>query len=157
MTRAPAAMAVENNALRTVVLVSPQFAPSPLAATHRARHLAKHLPGFGWRPIVLRVDERHYVERLDLTLNSLVPGNVEQMRVKAVPASLMRGLGIGDIGLRAYPYLSRALDRLAQTRQPAVVFFTGFPFYPFLLAGRVQSGPGAPAGAGARAEGRARR
>ena len=124
--------------LRTVVLVSPQFPPSPLAAAHRARHLAKHLPAFGWHPIVLRVDERHYTERLDPQLARLVPNDVEQIRVKALPAALMRPLGIGDIGLRAYPYLSRALDRIAAKRHPQVVLFTGFPFYPFLLAPRLK-------------------
>jgi hypothetical protein len=128
-------MAAERDAsLRTVVLVSPQFPPSPLAATHRVRLMAKHLPAFGWRPIVMRVDERHYVERLDPELAQLVPDDIEQVRVNALPAGLTRGLGIGDLGLRAYPYFARALNQFALRRRPAVVFFTGFPFYPFLLA-----------------------
>jgi hypothetical protein len=131
-------MVGESGPLRTVVLVSPQFPPSPLAAAHRARHLAKHLPACGWRPVVLRVDERHYVERLDPALNALVPGTVEQVRVKALPAWLTRAAGVGDLGLRAYPYLARALDQLMQTHRPEVIFFTGFPFYPFLMAARVK-------------------
>ena len=45
------------SSLREMVLVSPYFPPSTLAGVHRARHLAKHLPAWGWKPIVLCVDE----------------------------------------------------------------------------------------------------
>ncbi len=46
---APEAVRVSSN----VVIVSPYFPPSSLAGVHRARHLAKHLPSFGWHPIVV--------------------------------------------------------------------------------------------------------
>jgi hypothetical protein len=117
-----------------VLIVSPQFPPSPLAGVHRARHMAKHLPAHGWRPIVIRVDEAHYAERLDPALAALVPPQVEQVRSGAFP----RLPGIGDLGLRAYPHLRAAIDRAVREHAPAVVFFTGFPFYPMLIAGHVR-------------------
>jgi hypothetical protein len=119
---------------RTVVLVSPQFPPSTLAAVHRVRHLAKHLPAHGWSPIVVRVDERHYTETLDPALATLVAAGVRQVRTGALPGGVLRRLGVGDLGLRGYPYLKQALQRIAQDERPDAIFFTGFPFYQMLLA-----------------------
>src|SRR6478735_5116220 len=97
-------------ATRTVLIVSPHFPPSSLAGVHRARHMAKHLPGFGWTPIVVRVDEAAYAEANDPALAALVPVSLEQVRTPALPAGVMRRMGVGDIGLRGYPYLRAALD-----------------------------------------------
>src|SRR6476620_4376592 len=93
----------------TCVLVSPHFPPSSLAGVHRARHLAKHLPAVGWRPIVLCVNEKHHEERLDPDLARLVPSELHIIKVDAWPASLTRLAGIGDIGLRAYHHLGAGL------------------------------------------------
>jgi hypothetical protein len=118
----------------TVLIVSPHFPPSTLAGVHRARLMAKHLPAHGWRPVVLRVHERHYREPGDPALAALVPNDIPQVRTGAVPASLCRLAGVGDIGLRGYPWLGRALARLIVEERPGVVFITGYPFYPMLLA-----------------------
>jgi hypothetical protein len=120
--------------LRTVILVSPHFPPSSLAGVHRARHLAKHLPAHGWWPIVLRVDEAQYEETADPALAALVPGDVEQIRVGAAPASMARRFGIGDVGLRGLWPLRRALAEIAARRDPKAVLITGSPFYPMLLS-----------------------
>jgi hypothetical protein len=124
--------------MRTVAIVSPHFPPSSLAGVHRARHLANHLPAHGWRPIILRADQATYTEPSDPALAGLVNPAVEQIRTGALPAGPMRRLGVGDIGLRTYPYLRRALDRLIDQDRPDVVMITGFPFYPMMLAGRLR-------------------
>jgi hypothetical protein len=105
---------------------------------HRARHLARHLPAHGWRPIVVRADESQYPEPGDAALSALVPADLEQERVAALPAGLTRPFGVGDIGLRAWPYLAGAVDRLIREAKPQAVFITGSPFYPMLLARRVR-------------------
>lgn len=87
---------------------------------------------------MVRVDERCYAEPGDPALATLVPEDLEQVRTGALPLSLTRPLGIGDIGLRAWPYLSRALNQLIAAKRPDVVFITGSPFYPLLLARRVR-------------------
>jgi hypothetical protein len=123
---------------RTVILLSPQFAPSPLAGTHRARHMAKHLPTFGWRPIIVAAREDAYTETPDRALCDLIPNSVEQVRTGALDARLTRRFGIGDIGLRGYRHFSRAIDELVARESPAVVFITGAPYYPMLLARRIK-------------------
>jgi Glycosyl transferase 4-like domain len=119
---------------RTVIIVSPYFPPSTLAGVHRARHLAKHLPAAGWTPIVLCVDETYHEQGLDPALAALVPGHVQIVKTAALPARLTHGLGFGDISLRAWWPLRRALVRLLKTQPVGAVLITGSPFYPMLLA-----------------------
>ena len=121
-------------ARRSVVIVSPYFPPSTLAGVHRARHLAKHLPGAGWNPIVLCVDEAFHADRLDPDLARLVPDCVEVVRTGAAPAALMRRFGVGDVSLRAWPNLREALRRLAARADVKAVMITGSPYYPMVFA-----------------------
>ncbi|ODT25620.1 MAG: hypothetical protein ABS54_08620 [Hyphomicrobium sp. SCN 65-11] len=118
----------------TVLIVSPHFPPSTLAGVHRARHLAKHLPAHGWRPIVIRVDDTHYTERADAALAALVPASVQQIRCGAIPASLARLAGIGDISLRGYFPLRRAVAEAVVAYRPHAILITGSPYYPMLLS-----------------------
>jgi hypothetical protein len=129
---------------RTVLVVSPHFPPSTLAGVHRARHMAKHLPAFGWRPIVVCVDERFHTEALDPDLAALVPASVERVKTSAIPAPLARRVGVGDIGIRGYHALRRALGELIPRERPEVVFITGSPFYPLLLSGWIRRRFGVP-------------
>jgi Glycosyl transferase 4-like domain len=131
-------------ALQQLIILSPHFPPSTLAGVHRARHLAKHLPAHGWRPIVIRADESQYTEQSDPELAALVSTAVRQVRTGAVPASLTRGFGIGDIGLRSYWHLGRALARTIASENPMAVLITGAPWYPMMLARMVKRRFGLP-------------
>ncbi len=125
---------------RTVIILSPHFPPSTLAGVHRARHLAKHLPSHGWRPIVVRAHERHYTEAIDPALAALVPAEVEQVRTGALPAGLCS---------LAWPSAISACAPCRTSREPSaawspltaahVVFITGSPFYPMLLTRQINT------------------
>lgn len=123
---------------RRVLIVTPYFPPSSVAGVHRARHLATHLPAVGWEPTVLCVDETYHTERLDTDLTELLPTDIDIVKVPALPARGMRYFGIGDLGLRALPYLSRALRAIVPQRKIDLVMITGSPFYPFLLARQIK-------------------
>jgi glycosyltransferase involved in cell wall biosynthesis len=117
-----------------VVIVSPYFPPSTLAGVHRARHLARHLPAAGWKPIIICVNESCHEQRLDPGLAKLVPPHVEVIKVGAIAASLARPLGLGDISLRGWSQLRRiTLDTIA-TRSVKAVLITGSPYFPMILA-----------------------
>jgi glycosyltransferase involved in cell wall biosynthesis len=131
-------------ARRIVVLLSPYFPPSTLAGVHRARHLAKHLPAAGWQPIVLCVDEAEHEQALDPALATLVPPSVEIVKVGALAARLTRLARVGEISLRAWHPLRRALFRLLATRPVDAVLITGSPYYPMLFAGAVKRRFGVP-------------
>ncbi|MGC8534740.1 MAG: glycosyltransferase [Rhizomicrobium sp.] len=121
-----------------VLLVSLEFPPSSVASVHRARHLAKYLPRFGWHPVVLMVDERLQKEAVDYPLAELVPEDLEILRIGALPLSPLRRLGIGDISLRAYFHLRASLARLLAERHFDVVFMTGPPYYQMMLTGWIK-------------------
>lgn len=129
---------------KTALLVSLNFPPSQIASVHRARHLAKHLPGWGWRPIVLTVDERFHKEPTDPTLALLVPSDIVVHRVKAIPLWMTSSFGLGDLAIRSIHHVANKLDQLIINTEPSVVFFTGWPFYHMLLAGRIKRHFGVP-------------
>ncbi len=129
---------------RRVVIVSPYFPPSTLAGVHRARLLARHLPDQGWEPVVLCVDERHHAEPLDPALAQLVPTATRVVKVGALPHSLARAFGIGDISLRGFWALRAALHAELRIPGASVVLITVGPFYSALLGAGVRRRFGVP-------------
>jgi len=94
--------------MNTVVIVAPQFPPCNLAAVHRTRLFAHHLPEFGWEPIVVMVRPKHYETELDWNLAALVPDDLRVERVGALPVEPIRI--VGSLGIRAFvPFLRRVL------------------------------------------------
>jgi glycosyltransferase involved in cell wall biosynthesis len=124
---------------RRVIIVSPHFPPSTLAGVHRARHLSGHLANHGWSPTILRVNPACYTETNDPDLARLLPTDIRQIAVGALPAWWMRRLGIGDIGLRAYVPLRTALLQAVRAGEADAVLITGSPFYPLCLSGSVKA------------------
>jgi hypothetical protein len=102
------------------------------------------LPAAGWTPIVLCVDETYHEQDLDPTLAALVPADVQIVKTAALPARLTRGLGLGDISLRAWRPLRQALVRLLDTQPIGAVLITGSPFYPMLFAPAIKRQFGVP-------------
>jgi len=120
--------------MKHVLIVSPYFPPSVLAAVHRGRLLAKHLPEAGWQPTVLCVDETFHAETLDPELTKLLPADLNVVKTKALPVRLTRLVGIGDLSLRAFHHLKASLHRILDIQPIDVVFITGSPFYPMLYS-----------------------
>ena len=100
--------------MRRVAIISPYFPPSTLAGVHRARLLAKHLPAAGWEPVIICADPADYEERPDPDLATLVPAEAKVIRVRAASAALSRRFGVGDLGIRAYGALKRAMTELEE-------------------------------------------
>lgn len=107
---------------RRVALVSGHFPPSNLVGAQRARLWSRHLPEFGWEPIVVTGDPERYEERPDPDLERLVaPG----LRVIHVPTMSTRPFRlVGDIGVRAFRGCYLALADLAVRREIDFVLIT---------------------------------
>lgn len=86
--------------MKKILIISPHFPPSNLAAVHRSRLFAQHLPSFGWQPTILTVHEDFYEEKLDYNLEKLLPESLTIEKVKAFKTTKPRL--IGDIGLRGF-------------------------------------------------------
>jgi hypothetical protein len=119
--------------MRRLLMISPHFPPDSSAGTHRVRLLAPHLAAYGWTATVLTVAAKDYEGRLDPELAGLVPGSLEVVRSRALPAGLTRRLGVGDLGLRALPGLRRAAWQLQEAHPFDAVFITIYPTYPAVL------------------------
>lgn len=105
----------ENFKLKKILIISPHFPPSNLAAVHRSRLFAIHLPKFGWQPIILTVHEKYYEEELDWNLTKLLPEDLRIEKVKALPTKPIRI--VGDIGIRGFiPLLFRTIKLIKKEK-----------------------------------------
>jgi len=120
--------------LKKIIIISPHFPPSNLAAVHRSRLFAQHLPEFGWEPIIVTVHERYYEEALDYNLESLLPQSLRIIKTKAISTKPLRL--IGDIGLRGFYQLYKAVVKLIETEQIDFLYIT-IPSHFTALIGRL--------------------
>ena len=122
---------MKNFKLRKILIISPHFPPSNLAAVHRSRLFAQHLQSFGWKPIVLAVHEKYYEEILDWNLSKLVDSNLQIEKVSAFKVTKPRI--IGDIGLRAFFQLRKKALNLIKTEGIDFIYIPIPSFYVSLL------------------------
>ena len=117
--------------MKKILIITPHYPPSNLAAVHRSRLFAQHLPAFGWEPIILTVHEDFYEEELDWNLHKLLPAEQRIEKVKAYPVTKPRL--IGDIGLRAFFQLRKRALELVQNEQIDFVYIPIPSFYVSLI------------------------
>lgn len=117
--------------MRKLLIISPHYPPSNLAAVHRTRLFAQHLPQLGWEPVILTVHEDYFEEELDWNLYKLLPKDQEIEKVKAVGITKPRI--IGDIGLRAYFQLRKKSLQLVKEQSIDFVYIPIPSFYVSLI------------------------
>jgi len=100
---------------KKIIIISPHFPPSNLAAVHRTRLFAQHLPKFGWEPILVTVHEKYYEEELDYNLVKLLPKDLRIIKTNAIPTKPLRL--IGDIGIRAFYHIYKLVLNLIKTEK----------------------------------------
>lgn len=118
--------------MKNILIIYPHFPPSNLAGVHRARLFAQHLPGFGWKPIILTVDEKYYEEKNDDALVKLLPSDLRIEKVK----SFKRIGPIGDIGLRGFLQLYKKAKSII-TNEPIDFVYIPIPSFYCALLGRL--------------------
>ncbi len=117
--------------LKKIIIITPHFPPSNLAAVHRSRLFAKYLPEFGWEPIILTVHEKFYEEKLDLNLEKLLPSNLRIEKVNAIKTTKPRI--IGDIGIRGFFSLYKRAKQIIQKENIDFLYIPIPSFYAALL------------------------
>ncbi len=117
--------------MKRVLIITPHYPPSNLAAVHRSRLFAKHLPAFGWEPVILMVNEKYYEEKLDWNLCELLPKGQHIEKVKAFPVTKPRV--IGDIGIRGFFQLRKRALQLVQELKIDFVYIPIPSFYVSLI------------------------
>jgi len=114
-----------------ILIISPHYPPSNLAAVHRTRLFAQHLPALGWDPVILTVDEKYYEEELDWELHKLIPSTQRIFKVNSFNIGKPRL--IGDIGLRAFFQLRKKALSLLQSEKFDFLYIPIPSFYTALL------------------------
>jgi hypothetical protein len=130
--------------LKKIIIVSPHFPPSNLAAVHRSRLFAMHLPEFGWKPIIVTVDEKYYEETLDPNLSLLLPKDLRVEKVKALDTKPIRL--IGDIGIRGFYYLYRKILHLCASEKIDFLYIPIPSHFAALIAPLIHKKTGVPYG-----------
>lgn len=126
---------------RRVLIVSPHFPPVNAADHQRVRMAFPYLNEFGWSAEVVAVEPKA-VEgaNLDPLLEDTVPSEVPVHRVSAVPARFTRKIGLGNLALRALPFLGRMgsslLRRGSKGQRFDLVYFSTTQF-PVMILGPI--------------------
>ena len=117
--------------MKNLLIIYPHWPPSNLAGVHRPRLIANFLPEYGWHPIVLTVHPDYYEEPHDWDLCKTVSDKIEVHQTKAYKVTKPRV--IGDIGLRAFPFLYRKALQIIRSREIDFIWIPIPSFYTALL------------------------
>lgn len=122
--------------MKKVAIIAPDFSPSNLPPALRARLFVRYLPEFGWEPIVITTDPKHYNWPVSPENDALLPNGLRIIRTGAIPHRLARKAGFGCVGLRSLRHHWRALRELARSEQLDAVLVPVPPF-PSMVLGRL--------------------
>ncbi len=107
-----------------LLIVSPHFPPLNTPDMQRVRMSLPHFVAAGWEVTVLAVDDPQPAAPIEPELLETVPAAVRVVRTRC----LRRGFGVGNIALRAWPFLWREGTRLIREWRPDVVYFSTTQF-----------------------------
>ena len=128
-----------------VLIVSPHFPPINAADHQRVRISLPYLEQFGWEAHVLAVRPDCIEGAIeDSFLFKTIPSSIPVTYTRALPIQQTRKLGLGSLGLRSFPYLLKAGDRLLQRQKFDLVFFSNTVFTSMSLGSRWQERFGVP-------------
>jgi len=111
-----------------LLAISPHFPPLNAPDMQRLRMSLPHWLRAGWEVTVLAVDEHEPLAPVEPELLETIPAEVRVMRVPAFRRRWTRWLGVGNIGLRALPFLHAAARRLLRAERFDLVYFSTTQF-----------------------------
>jgi len=120
--------------MKTVLIIYPHWVPANLAGVQRPRLIGNYLKQFGWQPLLLTVDAQYYEEPLDALMEKTASKDIEVIYTKAYNVTKPRL--IGDLGLRAFPFLKREALKICKERRIDFIWIPIPSFYTAIL-GRI--------------------
>lgn len=130
--------------MKRVLVVSPHFPPVSAADMHRVRMLLPFLERNGWQAEVLAVSPDQVLGPRDSWLLDGVPPEIPVHRADALSSRIGCIPGLGTLGLRALPGLSRAGDVILAARRFDLVYFSTTMFEVHVLGPRWKRKFGVP-------------
>lgn len=119
--------------MKKLLIISPYFPPVNAADMHRVRQCLPYLRECGWEPVVFAVAPDCVEGGRDELLVETLPADVEVHRVRALPTKWTRKVGLGNLGLRCWLTLRRAVDHYLDVHKVDLVFFSTTVFVTMAL------------------------
>lgn len=130
--------------MKTVLIIYPHWVPANLAGVQRPRLIGNYLKEFGWQPLLLTVESQYYEEPLDLLMQKTVSDDIEVIYTKAY--NVIKPRIIGDIGLRAFPFLKKRALQLCRERKIDFIWIPIPSFYTAIIGRQLHDKTGIPYG-----------
>lgn len=127
-----------------VFIAAPHFPPSAMPPSQRVRLLVRHLHSFGWKPVIFTVDQHYREESADPWMVEITGNEFEKIEVGAWDQRKTRKFGLGDLGIRMFGSLYRALVKQAKKEKPALILYPVPPWYIMVMAPFVKKVTGIP-------------
>ncbi|MBN8704495.1 MAG: hypothetical protein J0L62_01360 [Bacteroidetes bacterium] len=119
---------------KKILIISPYFPPVNAADMQRVRMSLPGLIQAGWKPAILKVDERFVEISLDPLLLKSVPEDAEVISVSAFSPKWTRKFGLGAIALRSLPFFWLKGSGWIRKNKPELIFFSTTQFPVLILA-----------------------
>lgn len=112
-----------------VLIISPYFAPSNAADTHRIRMSLPYFAQNGWDAEVVIVDQKHAELMKDELLKQSIPADIKIHEVSAFNKKWTAKFGLGSLALRSMWFYKQKVDQLLKAQQYELIYFstTQFP------------------------------
>ena len=118
---------------RRVLCVCPSFPPIAYPDCLRLRLTLPYFQEFGWNPTVLCIDSRFVEGPKDPKLAEFLPSNLKIIHSYCIPANWSRKLGLGNLALRALPFLIQSVAQHFERKAFDLVFFSTTVFLSMVL------------------------
>ncbi|MGD1030236.1 MAG: glycosyltransferase [Opitutaceae bacterium] len=119
--------------MKRVLIVSPYFPPGNAPDMQRVRMSLPYYRANGWEPVVLAVGSDWQGCLLDDELLDTLPPEVRIVRTRAFSPRWTRRVGVGNMGLRAWPFFFWRGTRLLGRERFDLVFFSTSQHIAFTL------------------------
>ena len=110
--------------MKQVLIVSPHFPPVDFPDMHRVRVSLPYFREFDWNATILAVSPRFVEGSLEPRFADYLPAGVPIIRTPALPVRWTRMAGLGNLGLRAFPFLYAAGNRLMARGSFDLIYFS---------------------------------
>ncbi len=119
-----------------VLIISPHFPPINAADSQRIRMSLPYFEKFGWEPHIFTVRTDCIEGVQDSLLAKTIPHHIPVTYTKALPFEQTKKIGIGSLGVRCFPYLLKAGDRLLNQTKFDLIYFSTTVFNTMALGER---------------------
>ncbi len=115
------------------MIVSPHFPPINAPDHQRVRTSLPYYEKYGWETYILAVDSKYVDGIIDEELEKSLPTQMNCCKVKAIPLSITRLLGIGSLPLRALPGLLINGTKIINKHNIDIIYFSTTMFLSMTL------------------------